>query len=455
MRTIDIYDNELIIRGTATLPDSDIYVFNPNYIDISLTGYNGILLITIASRTDSVTIEATLFRGAAHIFISRTLQTLFTDYVTTRSIHVTVTISTADGHTLTTATSTAYWASLAAAHRYGYYLPFVYDRGSNPRYIRDVIWFIHFPFRLSLYRKTKDSDIYARQDNQPTEPLLTNNSVTWTSSSAQSRALSPALRQTTKIDLSQLTEAGVSLDSTAMGIQNITQATGLSAGSLIAYDSEGQRIDFSQYANSGLDLITYNSLYSGKTGIIELTPSRLYPDTANTITLYVMNTAAAPPFDAPFNITFGDIADRAYIVRLTVSRDTAGIYLRWIDHYGFYQYYLFDEGEQSGKSKLNSDTIDAEYSTDGRPHAATRAINIENTDTIKCCASNIHRDLLAYIRTIATSPHIELYLGTDIHGKELWKPVTAAAETAKIAAHRQLYDFEFSFTLPNTETQTI
>lgn len=141
---------------------------------------------------------------------------------------------------------------------------------------------------------------------------------------------------------------------------------------------------------------------------------------------------------------------------IKIIRDASmeGTYLRWIDNYGFWQYYLFDNGQRKSKNKLGKVTVDVEYSVGGTLHHAERTTHIENTDTVKCCAVNLRKEILAYVETIYKSPHIEVYVG-KVSGTEVWKPVNIDAGTVTIAADKILYDYEISFTMPETQVQTI
>ena len=145
----------------------------------------------------------------------------------------------------------------------------------------------------------------------------------------------------------------------------------------------------------------------------------------------------------------------AYIVKLTVCEDEDGIYLLWIDQYGFWQYFLFAEGTRKSKNSQSKITVDAEYEQSGRYHEAIRNAHVDNTDTIKCSAMNLKKDILAYVETIYKSPHIEMYIGKDFNENEMWVPVNIASGTVDIVADKQLYDYEVSITLPDTASQTI
>lgn len=297
------------------------------------------------------------------------LQVLFDDYVAARSLLVTLSIKSESGDVLASADFLTVWGVLELGKRYGYYLPFVYDRTTAPKQIRRVVWFKNFPFKVSLFRESNDYAMYTVADKE------------------------------TKTDMD----------------------------------------------TSDADI-----------GIVEYSPDEICPTVNKELVFVVMKKdAQSNAFDADFDIVFEELSQIAYIVRLTVCEDTAGIYLRWIDQYGFWQYYLFAKGERQSKNKMSSTEVDAEFSQNGICYGATRYLTVENTDTIACCATNLSDEILAYVETIYKSPHIEMYVGKDYDGNELWQPVNLDAGTTKIAADMRLTDYEITLSMQQTPTQTL
>jgi len=191
-------------------------------------------------------------------------------------------------------------------------------------------------------------------------------------------------------------------------------------------------------------------------GIIEYDVNTVCPSAKKELVFVVMRKdATSNAFDANFDIVFEELSQLAYIVRLTVCEDTAGIYLRWIDQYGFWQYYLFVKGERQSKNKMSSTEVDAEFSHNGVYYRASRYLTVENTDTITCCATNLPDEILAYVETIYKSPYIEMYIGKDFDGNELWQPVSLDAGTTKMAADLRLTDYEITLSMQQTPTQTL
>lgn len=492
MRTIEIENAALNITGTAIIPDAVCYVFNPNYVDINFGTYNGVLLLAVSYGTTSYEVEVSLFKGKAKCYISKLMQLLFTDYIATRSLSLTITLKTQNEDTILTETTLALWASLDVGMKFGHYLPFAYDGSKAPKYVREVIWFKNFPFRVSLFRQSQSYNAYGKSDSNAAKMIYQDGVPIWESNDGVSYArarkvprfvseetVTESTLQATSnqtIDLGLLREAGLEIDMVETGITDVSQLSEVALEDVVVrsrrsapsrytvvseqeeiYPSEVKsRLDWGDYIESGLDIISYSSIFGGKTGIFELSPLSLFPETTKRLVFTIMKTVPSQAkFDAKFDIIFNEMTDIAYIVKLIVSDDVDGIYLRWIDQYGFWQYFLFSEGKRTSKNKLSSTTVSAEYEKNGLYHEATRNIHVDNTDTIKCCAVNLRKEILAYVETIYKSPHIEMYVGLDYEQNEMWKPVNIVAGSVDIEAKQRLYDYEVSITLPNTASQTI
>lgn len=308
MREISISGGGL--SGSASVPDSVVYAFNPHYVTLSLSGFTGMVKLIASDGSREYDIDVTVFNGSAKCYVSRLLQLFFDDYVNTRSKTITLSIKTTEGVAAGSVSCLVLWAALEAGMEYGYYLPIVSDRNGGGKKVREIVWFTGLPFKVSLFSPTS--------------------------------------------------------------------------------------------------------------GISEVSPS---------------DVSAAE-------------------IKLIQDSSMEGTYLRWIDNYGFWQYYLFDNGQRKSKNKLGGTAVDAEYTVGGVRHQAQRNTHIENTDTIKCCAVNLRKEILAYVETIYKSPHIELYVG-KVDGTEVWKPVTIEAGNVSVVMDKKLYDYEISVTLPETQVQTI
>lgn len=161
-------------------------------------------------------------------------------------------------------------------------------------------------------------------------------------------------------------------------------------------------------------------------------------------------------FDTSFDYTFHTPSDTTVITYIHLRPEKEGFYLRWVNHFGFIQYYLFDKGNRTTKTKrialMPEDTqMDGMYFGN-----SARSIGINSERSIKMCAMNLNRDTLTYVQDIISSPFIDLYIGLDKHGHEIWMPVRIADNSYTVKMlHNYLSDFEITIELPNHVTQTI
>lgn len=197
-------------------------------------------------------------------------------------------------------------------------------------------------------------------------------------------------------------------------------------------------------------------------GIFEVVPSELCDDVESVkqkvvLSIGLLGTDSQSTFTTVFDYTFtGTLDVLREKVNLQIDKSTAGYYFRWIDQFGFLQYYLFVKGERTSKNKLSSNELGYEQQYNGMYFGnIIRYQQVTNQDTVKCSAVNLSERVLAYVETIIKSPYVDLYLGKDKRGTEIWLPVNVVAGSYKVSANRILRDYEISFTLPETATQSL
>lgn len=84
-----------------------------------------------------------------------------------------------------------------------------------------------------------------------------------------------------------------------------------------------------------------------------------------------------------------------------------------------------------------------------------RSIDRANTETRKCCAVNLPKDVLEYVKTIVSAPMVDLYLGKNKAGTELWLPVGIVDGTYKTDPNTLLSDYEINIQMPDNISQTL
>lgn len=143
-------------------------------------------------------------------------------------------------------------------------------------------------------------------------------------------------------------------------------------------------------------------------------------------------------------------------MRVIVSDDKEGYYLRWIDQYGFLEYWLFKKSTLTNKNKLGNTTIEEDKPIDGIFYPNhERTTHIDNTRTIKCGATNLTKGQYKTVESIVASPHIDLFKGYSMDKKEIWIPVNVTAGSYKKNEQKVLQDFELQITLPDTASQSL
>ena len=197
---------------------------------------------------------------------------------------------------------------------------------------------------------------------------------------------------------------------------------------------------------------------AGDEGIFELNPAISFPQATFSAEYdIILENVSSAIFDIDFDFPFPDVSKIIYeTVNLHICNDQDGIYLRWIDRFGFVQSYLFVEGESTVKSKASTNVIQVERMVNGLNFGGLeRPIDITNTETRKCCAVNLPKQILEYVKTIVNAPIVDLYLGKNKAGTELWLPVNVADGSYKTDPDTMLSDYEITIQLPENISQSL
>ena len=161
--------------------------------------------------------------------------------------------------------------------------------------------------------------------------------------------------------------------------------------------------------------------------------------------------------DYPFTVSYFDngmIHGLAETVPsyITVEYDdcTNGVYLRWIDKHGFYQYWLFGYSQKELSSDEYGERLYKDFeSNDSIGHyGVSRMQGMTMEQSEKLCASLVDEEYYDMLSTIIGSPIIDMYVdGT-------WVPVRVeGTNLAKKSDHLQ--DFEITVLLPDIITQRL
>lgn len=177
--------------------------------------------------------------------------------------------------------------------------------------------------------------------------------------------------------------------------------------------------------------------------------SNIFHDVSNFGVFRISSTNGAPSsFSYAFDRTFR-VSGRYTLVRVLVDNSECGVYLRWIDRHGFYQYFLFKDGDKISQSSNEGDLIrqdfnDSNYSYNGVSRYQGKTMK----NTIKACATLVNKETFNMLSSLHSSPLVDLYIDGN------WIPVNIVAGILTNAG-RELQDFEIQITMPEDITQML
>lgn len=365
-----------------TFPDSIVWAFNPNYVEITVPSGNNVpyLCLQVGSNPE---IKVVLYNRHAKVYISRLLQICFTTPKTERVKNINLIIKEPvyvdpisgdqeGGWLIATTTLTAVWGGINLGERAYNYGAYAYEEGRG-WLISHVQMFENYPFTLEL--------------------LMAN--------------ATKLLHRTDRTAYEQL----------------------------------------STQSGNGLVTITKDQILAGLSSHIGRTV--VYRQELG-------NINEGGTFDTTFDYTFHTPADTTVITHVHLRQEIEGYYLRWISHFGFMQYYLFDKGNHTTKTQKTA-TLPEEVHMDGMYFGGSaRNLSVKSTRTLKMCAMNLNQDTLDYVQDIVASPFVDMYIGLDKQGNEIWQPVKVADNSYTVKTlHNYLCDFEINVELPDNVTQAL
>lgn len=486
MRTeeISIIQNDKYIGGAnIVFPDNVVFVFNPLYISFKQTGSGVVsfptsLQLSVRGITSSgvkeYEIESSLYNGSTRIYISRIMELFFDDVRWQRSLDLSVSIKV-NNQVVWNKSFLVVWGNIAVGERFSYYGAFHYDR-KKPYLERKRIWFKNFPFTVSMFAHTgasEDQRIQVRYDGgvyddklfihyplifgifDSTEDVNTINDFSEGSSLEGAVFIRNEQKFYGSTDEYDIFSDWTSNPPYVYG-PDMYNKNGVARTDMIWTTLNGRLM---RYDSDLKDLVEVPYGKSYDRGIFEVCPAITFPNATKSVTYKqkgISSNDKTSVFDGTFDYTFFVSGEFSTITKLIVDNRTNGFYLRWIDRFGMYQYYLFDKGKKTIKNKLGSNTVVEDYSVGGLYFANhERTTNIEATTTVKCCASLLEEDVYDYVSSIVTSPIIDLYVGKTKTGTEIWVPVNIVASNLDYDHNQCLHDVEISFTLPPTNAQSL
>lgn len=443
------------LNGCVRYPDEWCFAFNPNYVEVAFNNIEGGVTVEVRNRYRNIQIEVFLYHDRGKVYISRMLQLLFDDYKIHRSEEMSIFVRYKT-YILFSVNLFVVWGGLDIGEQFGEYGAFAYT-GGQTNYIRNVRWYKQFPFTVSLFRTNENELLRGKCDNGEYKEV--NDNFAEDAKFAEDDFMEiedeklPAnvtgelqyiSAKKTCAYFDEATEKYYAMEESTL-VKGTQPKTVNVNGTAYKYNAKTKEFEEVTFGNRE------------RTGIFEVDPSDIFPTAKNKVSLdIILKRVTTGLFNFDFNMMFPNRDEEVHeIVNLTIIDDSNGYYLRWIDKYGMIQYVLLERGEIQRKNKLSSNSIVQEDEYNGVLYNSSRTAQVTNQDTIECCAVNLTKSELGYVKTIISSPHIDLYKGKDVKGKEIWMPVVIAADTYKIKPNEELVDFEIKLSLPATTTQII
>ncbi len=470
-------------------PDEVVFVFNPLYLNIELgqvmdTYRMRRLNLSISTGANNLgtskKIEVTLYKGKARVYLSKLMELFFDDVRFERSKTLYLNLMTVGNNVVFKSISfIAIWGNLAVGERFSHYGAFKLDK-NRPYFERKRIWFKNFPFTVSMFAHgwgSKDRGVSGRYDGNPYQANLNVHypPVWGTINSIEDEDIDGPYPATTVISADYL--EGAVFDKQEQKFYGSTDDYTLyenwTAGRYMPgpeeYNSRGKARTDRVWSMPNGRLVRYDAQIgdlvevpygrSHEIGIYEINPALAFSNAQRTVTLKQkgeQTEVKSSTFDESFDYTFWMANEMSTITILEIDNSTTGHYLRWIDRFGMFQYFLFVKGKQSLKNKLGSNTVVEDYTVGGMYFANhERTTHIEGTRTYKGCAVSLREEIYDYVASIITSPIIDLYVGKTRFGDEMWVPVNIVASDHSFDPQSILHDLEISFTLPPVNAQTL
>ena len=107
-------------------------------------------------------------------------------------------------------------------------------------------------------------------------------------------------------------------------------------------------------------------------------------------------------FDYTFIPTYGNEMDE--VIHIDVYDEEQGHYIRWIDRFGYMNYYLFKSGKVDVRTSKSKETV---YSDEENEIEIPVSVYVETT--VSCAAVEVYRDVLPVVDGIRNANFVEIY----------------------------------------------
>lgn len=167
-------------------------------------------------------------------------------------------------------------------------------------------------------------------------------------------------------------------------------------------------------------------------------------DASERFVLKITRGASSSTFDQTFDYTFFRLGSADSVITLRRNDAKCGYYFRWIDNRGFWMQYLFDEGFVETKNELGDTTREYFTEHNGINYATKRALSVDISQTIKCCATSLNPQQYEDVATIVGATYVELFAGMTENQEPIWIPCNVSSGSYQKNDKHELNDFEIS-----------
>ncbi len=480
------YCDTAVGPAAISYPDEVCFAFNHNFINIQLknTAYRkvevqvGIVQVGVVSYSNSI--DVALFEGKSNIYISRVFQLMFCDIRLFRSAKLKVALI-CSGKELFSFETLCIFGAIGLGERFGSYGVYSFDQ-SQPFCKRHCVWFRAFPFKISLMRFGNDSFIV--RHNRESQALsldeykmdkvflseiddITNALPALSSEQIASPAKVILYSRLNRILAWTPDERGGKYYETWSGsnrqlgpssdYMDEDKAPRTDIGYLI---KDSNNIDHLWITENGK--IVDKGVHMDPIGFYDFNLSSYIKDfNSNTNHIVIRQEIdeykRISVFDNTFGHTFHPLSETSILTVVDIKDESDGLYLRWIDGFGQLQYYLFTIGSESCKNKADGVTLQKDMSSNGSNYFSglLRNSKIQIERRINCCACGLTDEIFGYVSTISQSVCVDMFIGNNKGGEELWFPVRVADGTITKRSKNKLHDIEIELLLPNKDCQSL
>ena len=156
-------------------------------------------------------------------------------------------------------------------------------------------------------------------------------------------------------------------------------------------------------------------------------------------------------FDNTFRLKPGIAADAEVIFNVNNCAD--GLFLRWIDRQGFYQYYMISRTQMSFTTQAEGNPITVDYTAFGRWFYNIINQNKSERQTLSGYVSLANKEDIYTLTSLFTSPLVWAYLQSPT-GVSDWLPVLIQPAT-NIITPATLQDLNINIVFPQTQIQSL